>query len=969
MVVVVYLLFWPVPAQSDEVLSYQELIHLGKTAIDQGNYDKAILYFNLASLSDPKAQEPKNYLHQIELFKEGKIEELPPVKTFPPSVKQQVVVGKLSVKEIKRASIPATSQKTSLARPSQQKQTVQTQSVQQLEPIEAHQRVELVTTTPVVVSQPAKISKKSTLPITKSEPHQAQPSLTHIQKAGGQELQTIYLDDRLWAQQPRSELNVELNSTVTLSGRNIERYLIITPGFIEIKRLDNDHLALTAVARGETLLHIWEQHGRWTFNVKVIYPLAITAQSETKKTVEEKEKPFRFTYSSDWSSYYTGHSVRSQKRQSLNYLQYTGIYGATPYGEFDTSAIFNKFEDTTKATGYTVGLTNGKIGNFKDFNIRGFDAAQHFTPLTLPGKYFRGVLLNAEAFHNKLGYSALWGLDQSTFGYLVPGLTKRTDSYIEGLRTTLFPHEDHSVSLNYAQGYGTARPNFLKKRAYSVETSHKFKQMYLDAEVAHDEERFASLVNTQFGGRDNNLQLNFRNIDKDFTTVSSFPSDRGELGGIATWNYRHDKWGAYSNFDIYKDRAFPNPNHPDKINYDLSSSFEVPLDDTSGLSTNLFYVDTPGTISPRRDARISDTYSKSFQLSGGQLFSAFVGNVYQRSRFPLSPISEFDRYGLTTGFRIGILQGLYYFFNYEYSWLTETSSKERSNPQVYTTGINYNKQLNQRLSGTIGFYYRNEEQSESLHSFLAGEDSISGTLGLSYRPKQDFELFVDGEIRNVWAENRENHPYAEGDLRWGIRSAWDLPFSYSPLGIIQGTVFKDLNGNNKKDTDEPGLEGIKVKVGEREVMTNHLGFYQTTIRAKKISIAINPENIPAGYVVNTPLYEDVIIEQDKVKTFNFAVATHSGIYGAVFEDTNGNNKVDPGEILIPRVKVTLDRNETMTTDYQGSYFFTDIPPGKHTITLDINSLPLQYLPVTKIKNTVDLKEGATSILNFPVRRR
>ena len=123
-----------------------------------------------------------------------------------------------------------------------------------------------------------------------------------------------------------------------------------------------------------------------------------------------------------------------------------------------------------------------------------------------------------------------------------------------------------------------------------------------------------------------------------------------------------------------------------------------------------------------------------------------------------------------------------YFTNYEYSWVYEEQSGDLSTPNVMNAGLNYNTKLTDAWSMNSSFIYRNEEKTEGTNSFLAGEDSTTGSLGAAFRPNEDFEFFVDGRVRNIWAEAADRTAFNEIEVLAGVRTSWDVPFRWNPSG-------------------------------------------------------------------------------------------------------------------------------------------------------------------------------------------
>ncbi len=170
------------------------------------------------------------------------------------------------------------------------------------------------------------------------------------------------------------------------------------------------------------------------------------------------------------------------------------------------------------------------------------------------------------------------------------------------------------------------------------------------------------------------------------------------------------------------------------------------------------------------------------------------------------------------------------------------------------------------------------------------------------------------------------------------------------------------------DKTEQGLPNIKVKVGKQSITTDQEGRYLVKVRASRVAVGLPAESIPEGYVSSTSLLEKMDILQGKTQNLNFGLTTHSGIYGVVYLDINGSGIPDEGDEFISGVKLVLDGKEITRSDFEGSYFFTDIEPGKHIVTIDVNSIPLQYIPNIKLKHEIIVAEGTTYVLHVPLRK-
>ena len=127
--------------------------------------------------------------------------------------------------------------------------------------------------------------------------------------------------------------------------------------------------------------------------------------------------------------------------------------------------------------------------NFKDFYIRGFDFRENFSSLSFPGETLKGIFFKSPAFNEKIEYALFYGQQkQYSSGIISPGVIEEEDSYIEGLRLSLFPHNKNKFFFNYAHGYGSDREDYLKNKVFSIQSEHNFENLDIITEIATDED-------------------------------------------------------------------------------------------------------------------------------------------------------------------------------------------------------------------------------------------------------------------------------------------------------------------------------------------------------------------------------------------------------------------------------------------------------------------------------------------------
>ena len=976
--------------------SYQYIMELGKRSLSRTFYEEAIHYFNIAHQVEPDLEEPLFFIDFAKRLKEGRVTRGVPIKEktlkkfYKPEKKSDDVISKdtlirdtLDIFEsrskdtfknndefIRRLKIHEV-----LGLIETKKEMVGDKTTKKYLPVKVE-----VTKDAVIKTAETDYKKSDKRKISEHKESVDKPKSFQGQVVLGKgakvidtkgpfkAIKKLTLTDDLWDKQP-IRIEMKIRNSIIIQGRNIKRFLIINPNIISGEKKDRNSVVIVSnVIKGSSFIHLWDDKGRWTLKFDVAFPSSAILKRTDSYT--EGSAPFRLRYSANWQSFYSGENKDDLERSSITFYQFVKLLGDTPYGKFDASAGFTRFPDSKiVATTYGLGLTDAKIGPFKDFNIRGYDFYKYYSTLTLTGAGLRGAFIEGRILDDKLSYDFVWGEEYPIQERLSTGEVLVKDSVIEGVKITLFPSNRDNVSFNYVKGYGTAREDYLPDKVYSIQAQRYFGESNITSELAYDEDSVAMNIFSNWYMDNLKLRLNFRNIESNFSTIKNRPGGSGEIGTIFGVDYTFSDIRLSSDIDIYRDRKIFNVKNRQGVNFDWDTSLFIPLTPKSSWRTNIYYENSPQLVLSRKTLRLNNMYYNSFKFLKDRNFNWFLGNTYQRNRITLSPSSNYDRYAFNTGFRLSVIDNLYYYLNYEYSFLEDISSGYESFPRVLHTGINYSKRISKSLRSNLGISYRDEEGISGVNSFIAGEDSVSINFGLNYRPIPDVEAYINSYIRDTTSENSDVNSVDSFDVRFGIRTSFEFPlFAWNPKGEISGIVFNDLNGNTKRDDNEKGVPDIKIKVGKKEIVTDKFGRYSTKIRARRVVVAIDVESVTEGFVFSTSPSETLEIFHKGSYTVDFGITSQSGIYGVVYYDINSNGKPDEEDILVSNIKIILDNKDSTFTDTEGNYFFRNISSGKHLIKIDVTSLPLEYIPLIKVISQVELSEGSTSIFHIPLKK-
>ncbi len=190
------------------------------------------------------------------------------------------------------------------------------------------------------------------------------------------------------------------------------------------------------------------------------------------------------------------------------------------------------------------------------------------------------------------------------------------------------------------------------------------------------------------------------------------------------------------------------------------------------------------------------------------------------------------------------------------------------------------------------------------------------------------------------------------------------------IGTVGGVVFNDLNGNGLQDAGEAGLSGVTVSLLDAAgavitTTTNSSGgYFFGGVTPGAYTVV---ETDPAGYASTTPNSVAISVSPNGSATANFGDQQHGTVSGMVYNDLNGNGVQDAGESGIGSVSVNLldsagNVMTTTTTTGNGSYLFTNLPPGDYAAVQERD--PAGYTSTTPNVVPIRLPPGGSATANF-----
>ena len=772
------------------------------------------------------------------------------------------------------------------------------------------------------------------------------------------------------------DVTTNVDERLILKGLHIARFLDTQPGILKISRSSDNELLAQGQEIGMTYVYVWDDQGRKMLKFSVgprRFEEEILQGSQEREREANLPESFKVSYSIESDSFMTGRGIGDQKRQSQSLAYSSSIIGETPFGMFDSAVQASRTNlGQYMISNIRLGLTQAHYDQFRDITIRGFDFTPVVSEFGFPSTDLRGVMVEAPMLEKRFHYMAFWGaIPTGDFSFLssASGLSQTKRAWLEGVAVDYNLGTIANFKGFLAHSYGPERVQpVLTSDTGGLGMAYHLGHLDVGSEVVSDTRHLSYAANSSLTFSKLRIGLSAMENNKDFASLFGGLPASGSTSGTLTINYRPAQDLTITNsFSGSHDRVFFNPDRPNRPNYNSDTRVDWVLDSQTELETGYSFDDQRGSSTPGVTETKEVTFRK--KLFFLRQLNCFLTYQNRHSKSLTSPAQDFNNNRILTGLSFRVIDDLYAYYHKEFNYLRGTFTNEVAFPTAQEYGLNYYKKIfNSPFYLNSRIFYHDEEHTESVLSFLSGEDRLEGECELTFKPNPDTEVFAKIRVDNIWAEKDTVTKHFDIDLSWGLRFLWDTGLRWQSVGGFDGYVFYDLNANGKKEPNEKGVKGILIKgPGGKTAVTDARGYYKIShVVGREAFLEMDLTNIPQGYSPTTSTRREVDIVHAKVKRIDFGITTRSEISGLIFYDKNGNGKYDAGDEPLKNIMVILDKKQKSISTPLGEYMFRELVPGEHTLALDLKSIPIKFIPKVPIVKAVQVNEGAAFLYNIPM---
>ncbi|MBI3323757.1 MAG: pilus assembly protein N-terminal domain-containing protein [Candidatus Omnitrophica bacterium] len=781
---------------------------------------------------------------------------------------------------------------------------------------------------------------------------------------------------------PQSSITeLAVGQSLSFAIPDIRRVLVGDPAVVTASQPAPGRLRLQGLSPGRTFIHIWTPAGRISRIVRVrVARIALSPRERAIERAITHAQPLVLGYDVSYEVFRRGPRLSETGLDTVTRMYHT-VTGRmeTPLGNSSSLVGFQRVNSTQDLTTWWTQLTDGHVGPLRDFDVIGGDAQVPFGfgSFSAPSAGFRGAELTYRGVEDWRA-TGLWGRERLGVFATPLGVTAEPNAYLYGFQLGYEPSAGPwTVRWSSLFGYGQDRAATQSDYVLDLVNTVRLAEPWsLQSEASLSEGKLAYTIGSSWQMPHHRLRLRFRDVDEEFMTVVGSGPDRGERGLSVGGTLAPARWLTLdAAADVFRNRLFPNPAEPDRLNLDAGGGVSLLPWPGTTLSAFTNRERHPGLLSPSDDLRFGSAISQRLGLGWLIPFArtALVSGRYERqdSRNAAAPVLDYNADVFSTNLSVPLALGLTASVGEQWRLVEETLTGRRSRPRRFATSVSHLSSYRQgrwQLRGRFG--YEDEEQAGSLRSFLAGQDRLVWEAGIRHRPSASSDMFADGRLERVrfQATGQER---VEFSFFTGARLLFDTRvIRWDPSGPVSGTVYHDTNGDGTRQSGEEGLQGVKVVASAaRQAVTDARGRFRFgRLWGKSIPISVDVSTLPRGYVVSTPHTRLIDPSLRRERVVEFGALGRSEVRGRVFDDVDGDGRFSAPDRGLEGVQVQLD-GRSARTDQGGIYAFRDLPGGAYTLALVLPSLPVRYLPSVPLRQSLRVEEGESVTSDIPVAVR
>ncbi len=426
---------------------------------------------------------------------------------------------------------------------------------------------------------------------------------------------------------------------------------------------------------------------------------------------------------------------------------------------------------------------------------------------------------------------------------------------------------------------------------------------------------------------------------KVFSVGTYFPGNLSDQAGLSiSQRLRMDKFSLGASFTHTWDNVVGDPLIDTTITDELGLNIKATLLDKGPVITSTCEFSWSRNPDQTVKDELDRLISASFENSSGVLPYSFSAKLHDQ----IDNVADTSYRTLTFEEGIGISTDAFEV----YLDLTQERAIDLSTGTTLSTLDDISLKLN--VNG-------------SPHSVWLSLSNSSDDFSLSLRGRiqllDNLKLNLSGTI--TWDRSDTTTP----TFSWKSTFNWNFDFPVPFLvtkGRIEGRVFVDTDENGKYNKGDHPVAGAVVTTQSTQVSTDASGYFRFP-PADPGKYELKVSHLPSNAALNKPIPQ-VNLTAGNTVWVDVPLTPVAHLEGILFNDENKNGVPDPGEGGFAQVRIVLSGpqgTEDTYTDLTGKFEFTDLVPGKYSVTVDKTTLPERFAFTTDKEVSIDISATST----------
>lgn len=716
---------------------------------------------------------------------------------------------------------------------------------------------------------------------------------------------------------------------------------------------DNNSLIITPRHMGSTLLLLWSQEGRRSYRLRVERPQYM----RMSRALVNEDPGFKVGVSMGQKTGISASDVTANiYKYTSDYVVVDG-YGSTPLGFFQTQLGYKVRQEDT---GTTQELSNLKVSVEKDKTRFQFgDQTISYSDYVMPYQDMQGLSFSSSSLVPNANMSLFLGVNHAGWWGEDTYRDPRDKQNFLGGNILYSVNKKFSVGVN---AISRTEPGYDPALVAATYGKYVLTQNWTTSgELAFANDKKAIKAALSYDDKSLNISSAYRLTSAGYRTASDYSGYSGYRGLFTSAFYRYDEHFSFSGkVDFYK-------------NVDNSGTYNNQDLNATTYYTYGSYALTHSFWAQDRGGYAGAGVGRGQNFEAAYLADALRSKLYYRYtpttyRDHENSLNNYDNSAQTAGFQFNGIYHTSLVLEKQWNERHAQIDSQYSYPQIYRVYFNLPQiaLYQNKLNGS--FYARYQESYSASNNVVQNESFVRARL--DWKEAADQKFYLEYALTNIASDEALALDRTLTEVSFGTTYFFDTGINLTPgRGMVKGNVFLDVNGNGFKDADEAGVPGVRLNIGDNNiVITDANGDYTcANLKGSGITVSIDQQKLPKGYIFTTVPDRVVNFDTDNQGGADFGLSSKSMIVGMVFVDQNANALYDPGEPLVPDVRFEVKDVGAATSDLSGLFVVTGIPSGPQTLIVDIHTIPVEYAPSGQLSQELNIVPGEKYQVYFPLK--